>query len=300
MNEYDIIAMYDQMEKELIKSMKRNLGRHKAEEKKVGFKFEQWQKEKLKSLHQYRGQNRTIMKAYTKGLNKAVVRLMNEQYKDGKLESFLEYKRALKDGYETNASINASDAFFKTNSRKANTFIKTINNDLKKANNACLRRTNDIYREVIHKAGMFVSNGVYTEKQAIDMAIKEFSQKGVNCIVYKNGAKHTISDYASMAIRTASQRAQLMAEGEFRKKIGETLVVVSKHGTACEICQQFEGKVFIDDVYSGGTKDDGNYPLLSEAMEQGMFHPNCRHGLNTYYEGITKLSDNKVTDTNND
>lgn len=291
MNEYDIIKIYEQMERELIRSMTRNLERHKKEEAKVGFKFSQWQADKLRSLREYRHENRTIINTYTKGLDKSVTRLLNENYKDGKLGAFEEYKQAVKDGYENEVEIQPK--FFETNSRKANAMIKVINNDLKKANNAALRRSNDIYREVIHKASTFVSNGVYTEKKAVDMAIKEFRAKGINCIVYKNGAKHTISDYTSMAIRTASQRTQLMAEGEFRKEIGETLVKMSKHGTSCEVCQQFEGKVYIDDVYSGGTKEDGNYPLLSEAMKQGMFHPNCRHGLNTYYEGITDAEPQK-------
>lgn len=294
MNEYDIISMYDQMERELIASMKRNLARHKKEEEKVGFEFSQWQQEKLKSLKKYRKENKHIIEAYTKGMNKDVIAMLSNEMKQGKLSAFEEYKKALKDGYKTDASVTSSDSFFKTNSRKANTFIKVINNDLKTANKACLRRSNDIYREVIHKASTFVSNGVYTERKAIDMAIKEFADKGVNCIVYKNGARHTISDYTAMAIRTANQRAQLMAEGEFRKKIGETLVLISKHGTACKICQQFENKIFIDDIYSGGSAKDGNYTLLSQAMKEGMFHPNCRHGLNTYYEGITDVAPQKT------
>ena len=47
--------------------------------------------------------------------------------------------------------------------------------------------------------------------------------------------------------------------------------------------------MFIDDVYSGGTKADGDYPLLSEAIKSGLFHPNCKDSTSTYYEGITTL-----------
>ena len=63
------------------------------------------------------------------------------------------------------------------------------------------------------------------------------------------------------------------------------------------------GKVLIDDVYSGGTQEDGNYTLLSEAMKQGFLHPNCRHGLATYYpelEGIKydeEETDEKIDDS---
>ena len=39
-------------------------------------------------------------------------------------------------------------------------------------------------------------------------------------------------------------------------------------------------------VYSGGKK--GKYPLLSEAIKGGLFHPNCRHIQSTYYGDILK------------
>ena len=42
-------------------------------------------------------------------------------------------------------------------------------------------------------------------------------------------------------------------------------------------------------MYSGGTKADGDYPLLSEAIKSGLFHPNCKDSTSTYYEGITTL-----------
>ena len=80
-----------------------------------------------------------------------------------------------------------------------------------------------------------------------------------------------------MAIRTANKRANLMGEGEMRKKLGNSLVYVSKHGGACDKCTQWEGRVYIDDVWSGGKeilkKDSSkNYPLLSQAIEGGLFH----------------------------
>jgi len=50
------------------------------------------------------------------------------------------------------------------------------------------------------------------------------------------------------------------------------------------------GKVLIDDVYSAGIRPrDGKYPLLSEAMDAGLLHPNCRHTLATYFPGVTEL-----------
>lgn len=93
-----------------------------------------------------------------------------------------------------------------------------------------------------------------------------------------------------MAVRTANQRAYMVGEGEFRKEIGETLIIISKHNTACELCRPFETKVLIDDVYSGGKPEDGDYMLLSQAMKFGLFHPRCRHGLGTYYPELEEIN----------
>ena len=93
-----------------------------------------------------------------------------------------------------------------------------------------------------------------------------------------------------MAVRTGIKRAKLAGDGEFRQKIGNPLVIVSKHGTQCDECGVFAGKVLVDDVYSGGTQADGDYMLLSEAMDRGLFHPCCRHGLNTFYPELEDIN----------
>ena len=92
-----------------------------------------------------------------------------------------------------------------------------------------------------------------------------------------------------MAIRTASKRAYLMGEGNRRAEWGIRKVVVNSRIGACPRCGQYVGKVFIDDVYSGGSKADGGEPLLSEAIRGGLFHPRCKDSTSTYFEGITTL-----------
>ena len=121
------------------------------------------------------------------------------------------------------------------------------------------------------------------------MAARDFLRAGINSIVYKNGSTHTIEDYADMAIRTASKRAYLMGEGNRRAEWGIRKVVVNSRIGACPRCGQYVGKVFIDDVYSGGSKADGGEPLLSEAIRGGLFHPRCKDSTSTYFEGITTL-----------
>lgn len=93
-----------------------------------------------------------------------------------------------------------------------------------------------------------------------------------------------------------SLNQMLIREGKARQALGETLVRVSAHGGSCPLCKPFEGKVLIDDVFSGGTianskkkynkvpmKYRAHVALLSQAMQQGLFHDGCHHGLGTFY-----------------
>lgn len=274
MNDYDIANIYKEMELHLIRSMKRNLGKHLKDEIAEGKEWKMWQAEKLKELKRYQRQNKDIINAYTSGLDKDIADILKEEFKQGSKNEISKYKKLF--------DKNVSDSFFKLDNRKANTLINVVNNDLKTANRAALRMMNDTYRQTIHKAATFASNGVMTQKQAVDMATNDFLSRGLNVIEYSNGARVNIASYSQMAVRTASQRAMLMGQGEFRKEMGETLVIISKHGTACKLCQPHESKIYIDDVYSGG-KSDGKHKLLSTAMQEGLFHPNCRHGISTYY-----------------
>lgn len=84
--------------------------------------------------------------------------------------------------------------------------------------------------------------------------------------------------------------SDLYGEGQKRQEFGITTVVVNSRQGGCSECAKYIGKVFIDDVYSGGKASDGDYPLLSEAIAGGLFHPRCKDGTSTYYEGITELT----------
>ncbi|MCL2679908.1 MAG: hypothetical protein FWF11_00295 [Coriobacteriia bacterium] len=80
-----------------------------------------------------------------------------------------------------------------------------------------------------------------------------------------------------------------MGEGDKRSEFGVTAVIVHNRTMACHMCIEWVNRVYIDDVFSGGTAKDGNYPLLSTAIEGGLYHPNCMDTHSTYYEGITTV-----------
>lgn len=291
MSDYNIKEAFERIENELIDSMMRNFSRHRAEETKEGYNWTQWQAEQLKSLEEYRKHNAKKFGKRFKTINSKVEEMIRTAKADGNASQEVEILEAVKDGFKApkKPSAHSTAEFFKVNERKLDALIKSTTDDLKRAETAVLRMSNDKYRKAIFNAQVAMNTGAVTYEKAVDMACKDMLNAGLNCVEYKNGARHTLSDYADMAVKTANKRAYLRGEGEKRAEWGVSLVVVNSRQGGCPDCAKYIGKVFIDDVYSNGKKSDGNYPLLSTAIKNGLFHPRCKDSTSTYYEEITTL-----------
>lgn len=300
MSDYNIREAFEKIEDELIDSMMRNFSRHRAEETKEGYNWTQWQAEQLKSLEEYRKHNAKKFGKRFKTINSKVEEMIRTAKADGNASQEAEILEAVKDGFKApkKPSAHSTAEFFKVNDRKLDALIKSTTDDLKRAETAVLRMSNDKYRKAIFNAQVAMNTGAVTYEKAVDMACKDMLNAGLNCVEYKNGARHTLSDYADMAVKTANKRAYLRGEGEKRAEWGVSLVVVNSRQGGCPDCAKYIGKVFIDDVYSNGKKSDGNYPLLSTAIKNGLFHPRCKDSTSTYYPELddldTPLSEDEI------
>lgn len=301
--DYDIGKAFERIEDELIASMIRNLEQHQIEEITNGYRWPQWQAEQLKALEDYKRRNKDKFSKEYQTINQNIRLALQNSYKDGATKQERKILQAIKRGYKgvgTNAPANVdnvttSGEFFKINDRKLDALIQATTHDMKKAETATLRMVDDQYRKIIFNAQVYANSGAGTYRKAVDIATKDFLQAGINSIQYKNGSRHTISDYADMAIRTAEKRAYLQGEGEMRRSWGISTVILNKRSCPCPLCAPFVGKIFIDDVWSGGTADEAKekgYPLLSEAIAQGLYHPRCKDVHTTYFEGITTSEEN--------
>ncbi|EJT5924492.1 capsid protein [Clostridium perfringens] len=294
------------MELDLISSMHRIFYFHQAEQIKEGFQWEQWQRTKLRSLEEYRQRNKKLVEEYNKPIQEAINREIQGNFTKGqenteKLidEVKIQFPEDIKELQTVREYIAKElgkenkppkeENFFGVNEKKLNALKETVTNDLKKAQMSVLSKMDDVYRQTIFKTHVYLQSGTKTINQAIDMATKDFLEKGINSITYKDGKQVNIASYAEMCLRTASQRATFLGEGKKRDEYGIHLIVVTAHANTCKMCEPWQGKVLIDDIFSHGTKEDGDYPLLSEAVGKGFLHPNCRHTLATYFPGITRI-----------
>lgn len=301
--EYDIGEAFAAIEDELIASMMRNISRHKAEEEKEGKTWTMWQVEQLKALEKYKKENRSKYQKQFKDLNRKIEELICMAEEEGQMDQEAEIFQAIKDGFPAEKIEEGMAAeFFRLNDRKLEALIKATHSDMQKAETAVLRMAEDQYRKIIYNAQAYANTGAGTYEKAVDMATKDFLAAGLNCIEYKNGSRHTLADYADMAIRTASKRAYLQGEGVKRQEWGISTVIINKRGdNPCPKCLPFVEKVMIDDVWSGGPKDGispvtgKKYPLISSAIEAGLYHPRCRDSHTTYFEGISTPPNGKFS-----
>lgn len=290
---YDVSRAFERIENELLESMTRNLKKHKAEETELGIEWTQWQAIQLEELHRFKQEAAQKYGLEFKSMNKKIRETIANASLQGASDEELNVLKALEKGYVLKRERGLSAGFFQTNQKRLDALMNAVEHDMKTAQTAVLRYANDQYRRIIFQSQVAASSGALTYEKAVDMATSDFLKKGINCITYSNGAVHNIVSYADMAVRTASKRAYLMGEGQKRQEWGVSTVILNKRFNACPLCMPFEGKVLIDDVWSGGSSKDGPYPLMSSAMAAGLYHPNCKDKHSTYFEGINSKPESR-------
>lgn len=300
-----IVRIFEEIEQRLIRSLKRNLSRHKEEEEQEGLNWSAWQAEKLRALEKFRRENAAIMAEYTEQIDNETRQIMQEQFDEGvngQRDAAPIHAHTVQSGSLLSPTEgNGEPAFFGVDTTKVNKLIEDVTYLEKNAETAALRLTDDVYRQTVNRVQLAMSTGSMTLQQAIDIAVKDFLNQGINCIVYRDGRRVNIADYVRMALRTTATRAALQGKSAKFKALGYDTVQVSSYSMCSKTCEPWQGRIYIEDTFSfwdGEVQEypDGilwgksNYcgkwfPLLSSAIEKGLFHPNCRHSINLWRDG---------------
>lgn len=280
----DIVRIFEEIELRLVKSLKRNLSRHKDEEKEYEKNWSAWQAGKLRSLEKFRRENAAIMGEYTEQIDSETRQVMQEEFEQGVNGVDVTPAENISD---TPAAIQAQPAFFGVDTTKVNKLIEDVTYLEKNAETAALRLTDDVYRQTVNRVQLAMSTGSMTLQQAIDIAVKDFLNQGINCIVYRDGRRVNIADYVRMVLRTTATRAALQGKSAKYKALGYDTVQVSSYGMCSPTCKPWQGRIYIEDTFSfwdGEVREQGGilwgksnycgkwFPLLSSAIEKGLFH----------------------------
>lgn len=94
--------------------------------------------------------------------------------------------------------------------------------------------------------------------------LTDYAKNGCTGFIAENGARWNIETYSNMFSRHVNNELVRMDIIEQIKAQGRKTVKISEHGTACELCKPYEGKIL-------------TFKELEEAKIKGLFHPNCLH-----------------------
>lgn len=136
--------------------------------------------------------------------------------------------------------------------------------------------------------GMISGEALNKVRQQIKGALLE---QGLAAVVDRSGKKWRLETYAEMVFRTKAVESHnrglvnRMVENDY------DLVQVSSHPDSCPICSRWQGEIL---SITGNTP---GYKTVSQAEEDGLFHPNCRHALNGLIPSLAKKTKAYNTDS---
>ena len=127
---------------------------------------------------------------------------------------------------------------------------------------------------------------ILTGNSQLTILQKELTQslihEGIGGITDKLGRVIPFTTYAELLSRSIVAETQNTCVLNVAKEHNKDLVIMTKHNTACPVCQKYEGKVY------SITGKDKRYPKLKSipGFNKGYnnIHPRCRHRISVYIE----------------
>lgn len=285
----DIILAYEEVEERILKNLKKTFEKYIENHKTIDMDKELWTKfeaSALQGLKEFKIENKKVFAEYRAKINNLTKEYYEELYLEEQKTINAELTKMANKGFINMQNVEIG----KMDSRGMKTLLTEYMSKQEKLQEvAILRVPQDKYRKIILSSQIYRKTGE-SLWDCVDMASEKFLQNGITTIQYKNGANVNISSYSEMAIRTSGIRVRNQSDSDMRDEWGvPPLVICSTYGACSPTCLPWQGRIYYDDVYSNyenkGNKDI-QYTRLSEAIDGGLFHPNCRHNISTYIEGM--------------
>lgn len=257
----EVYDIYTQAEIDILKNI--------AKKQKKGNNVEGWAEWKLKDIQELREETRKALE----GPNKKVKNIMSD--------NLLKIYKGAKASVSSDLGVPMT-AISDIVPPKLQRLILETNQLIDGTSVQILRNVDDVYRGIIAETSTGVLSGMDTREQAIQKALNKFADKGITGFVDRIGRQWEMASYVDMAIRTTASNAALQGHIDRQIELGEDLMIVSSFGNTCPLCMPWEGVIL---SISGNSL---KYTSLEKAKAAGLFHPNCKHTLLVYVEGITE------------
>lgn len=266
-----MFAIYSHAETVMLEKVKKRIEK--------GITEQGWNERKLKEVQSLRNELEAIMNDVNKLANSKISEGIIDAYEKGGASA------------TTDFSLPKQTILRETKLKSSvQNLLLESNNLVTNVSNRILRSTMDAYRDIQAEVATGVITGIETRKQATQRMLNKFADRGITGFVDKAGRNWDMATYSEMATRTVTANAALSGHVDRQVENNRDLIIISDHVGECPLCRPWENKIL---SISG---NDPKYPSLSSAREAGLFHPNCRHTLTGYIEGMTEITESKVKD----
>lgn len=256
---YKIREIFEELEFELLEKISNDLFRG------AELDVSDWKIQKLANLTKYTGNSEQIIKEARK-INKEMAEIIESSYIKGIKESD---NIIPKDAPTTQAS------FFKLNEERVLSLVREAQMLNIEALQEFYGQVGVVYQDSINRAVSGVISGAETLYESIKNSTQQLAEQGVGYVTYGNNRKVNIASYMEMATRTVANKTAQQATTARNKEYGYDLVLISQYQGCSDTCMPHQGRIFFDDTL--GDVNNTDYPNLSEAIANGLFHPNCKH-----------------------
>lgn len=116
--------------------------------------------------------------------------------------------------------------------------------------------------------------------QLLKQSLKD---QGLFVLRDRGGKKWSLDAYSDMLTRTELANASREGRGNRYVQNGQDLIQIDGYGSDHKACRRWEFKVV---SLTGATH---GFPMLDDAIANGLFHPNCKHNYNAYNSELVNL-----------
>lgn len=267
-----LIELYSQVEMDIIADMARRIS---------GMDYfipaAQWQYRKLIEMGNCHGWIMQALSAQTGKSRREIERMMEEAgFKAIKQDAAI-YKRAGLSPPELAASP-ALQAVLIDGIRNTEGLFENLTGTT--ANTATRQ-----FERALDRAWLQVQSGAFSQEEAIRTAIKDLSEKGVECIAYPSGHVDHMDVSVRRAAVTGANQSALRLQDALADEMDSDLVETTAHSGARPEHALWQGKVFSRSGAHPKYPDFRSSTGYGTGTGLGGF--NCRHSWFPYFEGIS-------------
>lgn len=206
--------------------------------------------------------------------------------------------QALQDLRALNVDVSARTNFAVINKEAIKALTDEVSLNFAQAIRGVSRSANNLISDALkQQLNFIIAEGKLTgsTRQLISDQLKaRLADQGFTALRDRGNHEWTLDNYTRMLARTKAVEARNQGVANRMLGLGYDLVQVTNHNSKHEACKDLEGKILsLTGNTPRGTKLPGGYVVwgsLQQAIEHGLFHPNCQHAINPFHAELARIT----------